>query len=746
MSPSEIVWELISSKFQETEFWPAVVLCGVIVFGTFSLLSRFKQRRYQLGFLTAALGLIATEFNLLMQWNDCWLYLLAAALILASLLLFFVPFFWNKKRFSKIQTLCRQQFFAEAWKYLNSIRVTWLTSKQLRHYQQRRFFLLLKLGSLRTARNYLEEIFPEKGTNYHFFLHMLEYCSGDLRASLQEIQAAEDSVDSKTTPSFRFQILMNHGVCYAAMNQYHLADEYYRKAKTFYDNQKLSDEELLGTFYYNFAFNQLRLHPDTTDWDDALNECQRQLNMRKTDAKIRMLNLRLELLCQTEAPREVMDQLLQKAVTEITKCRLRPQKQVFFASSAVRVAWAARCNPIPCLDILLDKLSVIEGLSPEQRYHVYAGLDEVFRDFHGPSNHRFTPLKLRAESYMKTDAENDLQQWQAALPMEAVYARCDCLKKRAVFSRQRTEYDREQVVSFQQNAIRLYHDNGLYLEELHAHQDVVDELLDVRNRNEDYRPVCMEEIREHLSAAEALLNKLEGHPALVVAYLRLGCYYLDVDAYEQSLKYARLFWNTDISVQNFAPWLRRYYAILLLHARVILFEQAIREAAADQQLRAMDNEVQDWFATYPKHDGMLDSLLLGRFLTVPVRKTKCWLPDANREVQGHSWLWIPALELNIDITYPQFSDDKLCQCIFFFKDRHPFEAETSLTLQISYQNSSLRFEGVICSQIENVLPPQAALVDTIYDFICSHLPNDCPSAASFAQLFQEFLLPVPIKA
>lgn len=747
MTPAEIIWEYISSQFQEAEFWPAIVACAVIVFGAVSLLPRLKQQRYKLGAAIAAIGLVLAVANRLMKWNDRTAYLLAGALILSSLLLFVVPYLWNKYRFAKIYKLCQQMNFVEAWEHLNKIKAGWLTAGQLRDYQKRRFFLLVKLGSLRAARHYLEEIFPDKGAVYHFFLHMLEYCSGNLSASLREVQRAEDSVTEKESLSFRFQIMMNHGVCYGAMNNFHLADEYYRKAKALCDDPKILDHELLGTFYYNFAFNQLRLHPGTAEWKKALDECQAKLNMKKTDAKILMLNLKLELLRQTQAPREVIDQLLQETVSEITKCRLPLRKQVFFASSAVRVAWAARCNPIPCLNILKDNLSVIEGLPAEQRYHVYADLETLFRDLRGPADDPFADLRARTERYMNADAEADLRKWQAALPMEAVYARCDCLKKLAILSRKGTTYDRDRAISFQRNAIKLYHDNELYLEELHTHQDVIDELLDVRNRDEDLRPVCINEIREHLSAAEKLLSQLRGHPALVETYLRLGCYYLDVDDYAQSLKYTKLFRDTDISIQNFAPWLRRYYAMLLLQARVIMFDQAIKAAAADKQVLSLCKDIRDWFAAYPKHDGVLDTLLLGRFLAVPMRKTRVWIPKGEQEPQGHSWLWIPLLELNIDLTYPQFADDKLCRCMFFYKDRHPFESGTSLALQLGWQESSMRFEGVICDQIERILQPEAiSLVESAYQFICEHLPEDCPSMEEITRLLQEVIVPVPIKA
>lgn len=746
MSPFEIIWEFVSSELEDTEFWPLIVAGAVIVLGLFWLLTKLKKWRYRVGATAMALGLLAAGSNFLLEWHCDLLYLLAGLLLVLPILCNLVLFLRDQYRLYRIKKLCKQRSFVEALKLLNAVKPAQLTARQLRTCQRTRFFLLVNLGSIRKARAYLGEICQREGAFYHFALHILAFRSGDLKTSFLEIQAAEDSEDLRDDPFLQFQVIMNHGVCYAAENNDHLAAEYYHRAITFYDDHHLQDEDLLETFYYNLAFNRLRLSPDTTAWQTALDEYRSRLDMKKTDAQIRMLNLRLELLRQTEAPREVVNALLQDAFFSITGGRLPLKNQVFFASSAARVAWAAQVNPIPCLKLLSDNRSIIESLPADQRYRVYAELEILFRDFHGPSSDSFASLKERAADYLKNDAERDLQQWQSGLPEEAVYARCDCFGKMAILCRNRSPYDRERVVRFQQNVIRLYHDNELYLDELRTRQDVMDELLDERNRAEDHRPICSDAIRDQLSAAEKLLSQVAGHPALAESYIRLGCYCLDLDAYEQSLHYARLFRNTGISVQNFAPWLRRYYASLLLHVRVILFDRAIKEASADKRLCSSDENVQNWFHTYPHHDGLADALLLGRFLSISVGKTKVWIPNGESVPQGHTWLWIPELELNIDLTYPQFADDRLCRCMFFHKNWHPFEAGTSLTLQASQQNSPLIFEGITCSQLDHGISQEAqALLDSIYDSLCEHIPEDCPTMEEIDRLIREFTEPVPIQ-
>lgn len=747
MGPFEIIWELLSSKWKDTEFWPAIAVGVAIVIALGILLRKIKMIWRKVGTVSAAAGLLAAECGFCLKWHSLLCYHLAGLFFVLSALCFLAPYLWSRRRLRSVKELCNQKAYVEALELLSTVKMGWLSTKQLQGYQKRMFLLLVNLGNLRKARAYLARIWGKEGAFCHFALHILAFRSGNLENAFLEIQKAEDSDDLKDDPYLQFQIILNHGVCYAAEGNYHLADEYYSKAIAFYNTHHLHEEELLDAFYYNYSFNRLRLEPDAAAWQEVLEEYQSRLDLEKTDAQIRILNMRLELLRQTEAPRETIDDLLQRATSAITGGKLPIKNQVLFASSAARVAWAARVNPIPCLEILNENISVIEHLPAKQRYLVYAELDILFRDFHGPDNDPFALLRERASDYLQKDAEKDLKKWQSELPEDAIYERCDCLRKKAILRRNRTPYSHKSVVEIQRNAIRLYHNSELYLDELYTRQDIMDELLDERNRDEDLRPIYADELCEQLSSAGELLSSLEGHPALAESYIRLGCYSFDLDEYEKGLCFARLFWRTGISVQNFAPWLRRYYANLLFRARVILFDQAIRAAAADPQLCSLGEAAQNWFTTYPQHDGWLDTLLLGRFLSVPVGKTKVWIPKGKSEPEGHTWLSIPQLEIDIDLTYPQFADDQLCRRVFFYNNRHPFETGTSLTLQISQQSSPLVFEGIACLQLEHGLSQEArALADTIYEFLCKHLPEDCPPMEEFFRMIGEFMDRIPIQA
>lgn len=147
MSPIEIIWELVSSELGDSDFWPPIAVGAVIVFALFWLLSKIKRWQYRVGAITLAIGLIVAECNLLLEWHCAFLYLLAGLLPVLPALCIFVPFLWNQYRFYRIKKLCKQQSYVEALELLNAVKPMWLTVKQLRNYQKRRFFCLLIWGA-----------------------------------------------------------------------------------------------------------------------------------------------------------------------------------------------------------------------------------------------------------------------------------------------------------------------------------------------------------------------------------------------------------------------------------------------------------------------------------------------------------------------------------------------------------------------------------------------------------------------
>ena len=142
MVPFEIIWELLSSKWKDTEFWPAIVGSTAIVIALGILLRKIKMIWRKVGAAAAALGLLAAWDGFCLNWHSLPCYRLAGLLFALSALCFLAPHLWSRHRLRSVKELCKQQAYVEALELLSTVKEGWLSSKQLQGYQKRMFFCL----------------------------------------------------------------------------------------------------------------------------------------------------------------------------------------------------------------------------------------------------------------------------------------------------------------------------------------------------------------------------------------------------------------------------------------------------------------------------------------------------------------------------------------------------------------------------------------------------------------------------
>lgn len=117
-----------------------------------------------------------------------------------------------------------------------------------------------------------------------------------------------------------------------------MANEYFNKALVFCKTHGLDDEELIEILYYNYTFNLLRINPTTASWKGALNEFKSMIDMNKINSQIKLLNLHLEVLRQTDAPRAAIDELQNEALPLVSSGKYPIRNKIFFAANAPGIA------------------------------------------------------------------------------------------------------------------------------------------------------------------------------------------------------------------------------------------------------------------------------------------------------------------------------------------------------------------------------------------------------------------------
>lgn len=715
----------------------------------------FSNRKYPAYIIKAtisiSIGLIILDFNILI-FKYILPYFLSSLLIFAPIVISLFKFFYIQWKLKRVKSLAEAKNIKyniiRSWELLQSLSVKNMIPRQRKQYKRYRLFLLIKLGNIKAVDDIIEDFKEEKA--YYYFMQYIKYYSmGRIAEASRKIKAAEEVCSADTDPLLYVQILTNRGVNHVCMMNYQPADDYFYKAAKYFKEYKLKDKELLGTIYHNYSFNKTFLRDNS--WESILEEYKLLLNMKRLNDSVSYLNIKLELLRQTEAAKLVIEKTVEELFSSIMELKFDEENKFIFVSNMARIAWAARINPSKYLNELTENIEVLERLPMPSKYNSLKDIDLLFMDLHGEIVERHLELKKMAKYYMLNLAVDDLESYRKSLPEDAVLEKCFCYMEIAGIQKKfSSEYDLKKVLSNLNSAIALYHENSLLIDEQICRMAIMDELCSVENLNEDYKLIKSEEMKKQLNIIELFLPSLEEHNILAEFYLRLSFYCMHLSDYNRCVGYYNKFANTSISMDHFAPWLHQYYMITSFVVRVIYFVKAIKKIKGSRELLRYSPEIQEWFKTYPNHDGKIDSMLLGRFLgyteKVPL-KIKTWIdPDFNNGTipRSYLWLWIDEISFNIDITYNQFVNEKYEKCIFYHGDRHPFESGESYKIIDSIIATGLNFYGTIIKLIseENLLPGERKMYNTLYAMITLNIDVKCPTLEKLTELYKDTMLPV----
>lgn len=749
------VMDILLEISKDTVYKLPTLAAVAILLGCVLFIRYLINRRYPVHIVMATafvtIGVVILDFNILL-YNSILLYSFAGLLICIPVVISIFKVFSIQRNLKKVKQLADSKNIhyniVAAWKLLQSLSPKNMIPKRRKDYKRYRIFLLIKLGNI-SAVDVIIDAFKGDKAYYHLMQYIKYYSMGKITEAAKEIKSAEEVCTADSDPILYVQILTNRGVSHVCMMNYKLADDYFYKAAEYYKKYKIKDKELMETIYYNYAFNKASMGDDV--WQEVLKEYKSFLDLKGLNDCISYFNIKMELLRQTGAKRVVIEKTVQESFLQIMKFKFSRGRKCIFVSSVVRMAWSARINPSEYLNALTENLETLKDLPMPARYNALKDIDLMFKDLHGGITEIHDELGKTANYYMINQAVDDLESYRKNLPEEAVLEKCFCYMEAAGLQKRFSRaYDSSKVLSYLKNAIALYHENFLFVDEHICRMAVMDELCGSENLDNDYKLANPEEMRNQLNAIETFLPYLVEHNVLAEFCLRLSFYCMHLDDYDKCVVYYNKFKKTRVSLKHFAPWLHRYHMITSFTVRAIYFMKAIEKAKESKKLVVYVSEVQEWFKTYPNHDGKLASMLLGQFFgyvrAIPL-KQKTWIePISNNgnSPRSHLWLWMDVFHLNIDITYTQYVGDKHQNCIFYQGDRHPLEANESYKIIADGMATGLLFKGAILMWFskEDFPSEQKKIYDSIYSIITSHVDSECPTLERLAELHEDIMLPV----
>lgn len=756
---SEWLLTQLKEHFGTEEFWVPMLIVlffiGVLFNERLALKKMIEPypRLYKNAMIVSSFGVVLLLYNWF-RWNSFWLSIIGGSIFLLPLICILVRYLLIERSLKEVISVSnsRNLDYQEiiALQKIKSLSPDKMTEKQKICYERYEMYVLIHLGNLRAAQNIVEKLGVAQlgDAHYYFLKYIVAFYSGDIGRAHEEIKKAVDARDNKTEPTIQVEILVNQGVSYVSQKNYHAADDSFYQATQEYKRLRLNNKTLLNIIYYNYAFNKTRLEKSHHSYEAVVSEYKEYLDIRCYRDQIDYFNLELEMLRQTNASRDIINKVVKDNFSKLLEGSLPLKNKVMFAGSVIRIVWSAMLDPTQCLKILNDNYRELDFCHPMVRYRVNKELTLLFRDLHGEIPETYATLRDNARTYMAHQAEDDIMIHRKALPDEAIFERCYCFEELAGIERKKQDYSAQKVISFLGDAVKLYQDNSLIMDEIKSRLNIMDELCAIENWNENFVPLNPEEMRQQRCRIESLLPKLKKHPIRAVIGIRMSYYCLLIHEYDKCIEYYDWFDKASLSLNHFAPWLHQYRMSTAFAVRIMHLKKIIVALKDSHEVMLCKKEVQEWFRSYPNHDGFLDSVLIARFIGYspgyPMKLMKWSNPKSSELPKIHAWFYLPELQLNADITYEQFIEEDNKDQLFFYYDRHPFESNNSRTTAKNYSQAVSQSKEInfLIVQNSDLSPAEKELSSMVYDLINKRIPANCPSQVELKELFTNTMMPI----
>lgn len=649
-----------------------------------------------------------------------------------------------------------------AWNELQKISVEKLTPWQKKKYDKHRLYLRVDLGNMAGAELECEK-YKEDKPFYHFMKAIIFNFKGKHREELEEIKAAEDACDGDTDPLMYFQIIHNRGVALIGAGEYRLAQDCFKKAIEYGNENNVFDPELWLNTYYNYVFNQTRITPEISiqECHDMLELVKKHIDIEDPKQYITYSNIIIEILRQKKASREQIDEVINGDFEYLVNAKLTDQERCSLEATTARMVCTGRLNPELVVERLTKDIDKFLQLPMPLIYRCFKEIDFMFKDLRGSITERNQKIRETAHWYIVNQAANDLEKYRSEMPSEAVYEICYCLKEKVGLMKYRPDrYNWDEFLKNMRSAQLLYKENELLADYVLCCLDVMDEALAECNLDSEMKPVHLDVMREMLSEVEKALLDLMEHPILNQICLRLSLYCLAMgnrgdeddrgvtgtgENIEKSKSYYRKFQELgNFAIDHFAPWLRGRYSILSLYMFVIGYIETVDKIASGD-LSGEIPQIQEWFREFHKRNGYFEAVVLGKVLgTEVIHLAIEFNPEAD--VQGTlintadvraAWLVMPAINTKIKCNGRE-ADIRKKDGVFSDWKREGFQGLQRVQGLQGVQENRETHELVYCVvDTRKLMPEMRQAIERITQMIKAEMPDYLVSSAELNRLAED---------
>lgn len=239
------------------------------------------------------------------------------------------------------------------------------------------------------------------------------------------------------------------------------------------------------------------------------------------------------------------------------------------------------------------------------------------------------------------------------------------------------------------------------------------------------------------------------HPVINEIALRMSFYAYRMDDYERCKKYYKEYRRTKhlVSIEQYAPWLHRYYMVVSFAVRVLYVIDAIKAIPTTNEFLKRDISIQKTILNFMSEPTEKEYVILGMllgFTNIVLLKRLTWKNALDGSEKVHVWFVFLDFGWEIDIAYNNIVEDVETDRIFFVINQHPLE--NGLSRFVSKKNEQGRLSIPLVQKgtfgLGNFGESEQAEMLEICDMIEKHLPEDCPTIEDLLWCYGDVMVPV----
>lgn len=568
----------------------------------------------------------------------------------------------------------------EIYKKLVNLEEKNLFPWEKKNWWKYQYYLLMRMGSIRKAEGLLRKWTSQESADYYMFRSFQSEAAADMDGAIFYMQKAKDVVREKDY-FLRVQILGNYGRLMVLSGNYQDADFYFKKAK---DLKKVeTDEHLWHPIYTNLLINWCRLGKSREEIDRGLQEYVSLLNMKKMENILEYNNLQLSLARQLNDG-EWLERAIADGFEEMIRLDLTDRQKVAYLGSMARMVCTARTSPERCLEEILKNEQLIFQCPMPERFAAIKQMGYMFRTLYYP---RYDKVREKVLTYLRQQAVSDLETYIDQLPEEAVFERCNWMMDLCGVQKQYLEnLDFMRLIQQMEWVRDTYLQNGLKVDAMKVDIHIADECTAPVNLDRNLIPIHKDKMLQHVMQAEEMLGNMKKNPLLAEDWLNLSYQNYHLMRYKQCREHFRKFQDCNVALGHFTPEFQMLYRACELLNRILDFYEKWKMLEQDvYRQQKLSREAQKWFQNPWTKREIGISLLLAKYLDYDfvILKTRTWYEKHEGVIQPimHTWLCTNMGNLEVDLTYSQFSAEEEQQRLFFSTDRHPMETGESITVR-----------------------------------------------------------------